>query len=48
MNNFKRYDCPTCVELKRFCPSGKCSLSHPLEKIQKKIGEENGENKENS
>ena len=35
-NNQHRYECPTCVQMKRFCDPH-CRMSHPLELIQKQI-----------
>jgi hypothetical protein len=35
-NNMKRYDCPTCIQMRLFCDEN-CKLAHPLEKIQEKI-----------
>jgi len=37
-NNMKRYECPNCVQMKRFCDK-QCKMSHPLELIQKRIEE---------
>ena len=33
-NNFKRYDCPSCSQMRKYCEKS-CKLSHPLEDIQK-------------
>lgn len=48
LNNMKRYDCPTCQELRRFCPKTDCGLNHPLEEIQEKILEKKDAEKEKS
>ena len=33
-NNMKRYGCPSCTEMKRFCQGG-CPFAHPIEPFQK-------------
>ena len=43
-NNMKRYGCPTNKELKKFIDKNTYKLSHPLEEIQKILGEkDNGD-----
>jgi hypothetical protein len=36
MNNMKRYNCPSCSELRKFCDP-KCKFGHPLQPIQEAI-----------
>lgn len=43
LNNMKRYSCPTNKELAKFIDKNVYKLSHPLEEIQKLLGEEDGD-----
>ena len=44
-NNLKRYQCPSCKEMRRFCPKT-CELEHPLQLIQEHLNQAKLEDKD--